>query len=106
MKNQKEYAKLEKDYAAMGRNRKRYIYLFAILFLVGLGFSIYFFVEFLNDNYSVFIFLSILTITLIALFFMDLYIFRMYLAPKKIPLVGQSNTLIPIFLPSNGKPKV
>jgi len=87
MKSQKEYAKLEKDYAAMERNRKRYKFLFAILAMVGLGFSIFFFIEFLKDNYSIFVFLSILTLTLIALAFMILYIFRMHIAPKKIPLL-------------------
>jgi len=87
MKSQKEYAKLEKDYAAMERNRKRYIFLFAILAMVGIGFSIFFFNEYLKEKYSIFVFLSILVITLAFFALMILYIIRIYVVPKKIPLL-------------------
>jgi hypothetical protein len=86
MKSQKEYAKLEKDYEAMERNRKRYIYLFAILAMVAFGFSIYFLKEYINGTYSIFVFLSILTLSFVILGLMVLYIIRMYVVPKKMPL--------------------
>ena len=86
MKSQKEYAKLEKDYDAMERNRKRYIYLFAILAMVAFGFSIYFLKEYINGTYSIFVFLSILTLSFVILGLMILYIIRMYVVPKKMPL--------------------